>query len=161
MANIPEFKWINPDDFLETPNGRCWTAERNKVAWKESFALLEKTLADRHRFDRRLYVVCGIQGAGKSTWIQRNAKDLAPCVFFDAALPRAVHRAPLVAIARAANVDAYAVWLNISLEKALLRNARREESVRVPVESIAAVASQFESPSVAEGFRQVSILDQD
>jgi hypothetical protein len=67
----------------------------------------------------------------------------------------------LLAIASATNADPYAVWLRISLENALIRNARRKEDVRVPDDSIVAVASQFEPPAASEGFRDVLIVEQD
>ena len=31
--STPQFECINPDDFLLTPQGRVWTAERNRQAW--------------------------------------------------------------------------------------------------------------------------------
>jgi predicted kinase len=154
------FKWINPDDFLQTNSGRLWTPERNKAAWELAFASLERALAETlpaHETPRSLdlYVVCGIQGAGKSTWIRENALRLAPCIFFDAALPRAIHRLPLITIARRFGATVYAVWINTPIERALDRNRQRSADERVPESSILAVAGQFEPPTISEGFAAV------
>ncbi len=59
---------INPDDFLETPEGRVWTVERNEEAWRLSYVALERALEPTPA-SMRVVVVRGIQGAGKSTWI--------------------------------------------------------------------------------------------
>ena len=154
------YEWINPDDFLLTPTGRLWTPERNEVAWQQAFDSLTRSLsrvvADAQPDHRRdLYLVCGLQGAGKSTWIRNNAARLAPCVFFDAALPRAVHRRPVISIAGSAGVSVRAVWINTSLEEALRRNSLRRDDERVPETAIRSVAAQFEPPSVSEGFIDV------
>lgn len=154
------YQWINPDDFLMTPSGRVWTAERNITAWESAYASLSNALS-RKRFGApseqtcELYLVCGIQGAGKSTWIKGNAARLAPCVFFDAALPRATHRLPILTIARSAGALVHAVWIDTPLEVALRRNGQRPRDERVPEASIRSVAAQFEPPSLPEGFIEV------
>ena len=157
---MSSYEWINPDDFLLTPYGRLWTPERSKVAWEQAYAALTQVLS-RDSIDappahkRDLYLVCGLQGAGKSTWIRNNAPGLAPCIFFDAALPRAIHRLPVITIARAAGATVHAVWINASLEIALHRNSLRRDDERVPETSIRSVAAQFEPPTVAEGYIDV------
>lgn len=154
------YQWINPDDFLMTPSGRVWTAERNKAAWERAHASLSNALS-RERpgapSEQRceLYLVCGIQGAGKSTWIKANAARLAPCVFFDAALPRATHRLRILTIARSAGALVRAVWIDTPLEIALRRNGKRRRDERVPEAAIRSVAAQFDPPSLSEGFIEV------
>lgn len=157
---MPAYKCINPDDFLQTPSGRLWTPERNKTAWALAHASFKQALSKRAQGDapnRRpdVYVVCGIQGAGKSTWISDNATRLAPCVFFDAALPRVVHRQPLIRMAQEVGATVHAVWINTPLTEALNRNAMRKTDEQVPAASIIAVAEQFEAPTVTEGFATV------
>jgi hypothetical protein len=151
MSNerTPSWERVNPDDFLLTPAGRVWTPERNEIAWKKAYAKLTNVLEGG---SRDLYLVCGLQGAGKSTWIEQNASSLAPCVFFDAALPRAIHRRPILTIADSAGAKARCVWVDTPFEIALLRNSKRPEDERVPEASIRSVAEQFEAPSTAEGF---------
>ena len=152
--------WINPDDFLLTPQGRVWSIERNKTAWEQAYATLRQALSRRSTEgssgqQQDLYLVCGIQGAGKSTWIQDNARRLAPCVFFDAALPKSIHRRPVVTIAHSVGAAVRAVWIDTPLEVALRRNAQRRDDERVPDTSIRSVAAQFEAPSISEGFIEV------
>ena len=77
--------WINPDDLLLTPQGRLWSAERSKAAWEQAYAALRQALSRRSTEgssgqQQNLYLVCGIQGAGKSTWIKDNAQRLAALV---------------------------------------------------------------------------------
>jgi hypothetical protein len=153
-------EWINPDDFLLTPSGRLWTAERNKAAWEHAYALLRQVLSRvpidaPPSYKHDLYLVCGIQGAGKSTWIRNNAARLAPCIFFDAALPKAVHRLPIITIARSAGATVHAVWINAALEDALGRNSLRRDDEQVPEAAIRSVAAQFQPPTVSEGFADV------
>jgi hypothetical protein len=160
MPGVPELWWINPDDFLLTPSGRLWTPERSEVAWEQAYALLTQVLSRVPTdappdHERDLYLVCGLQGAGKSTWIRNNAPRLAPCIFFDAALPRAVHRLPAITIARSVGATVHAVWINAPLEDALHRNSMRRDDERVPEASIRSVAAQFEPPTVSEGFIDV------
>jgi hypothetical protein len=154
------YEWINPDDFLLTPSGRLWTPERNKAAWEQSYTLLTRVLSGgpidaRPDRKRDLYLVCGLQGAGKSTWIRNNVSRLSPCVFFDAALPRAIHRLPIMTIARCAGATVHAVWISAPLEDVLHRNSLRRDDARVPEASIRSVAAQFEPPTVSEGFVDV------
>jgi hypothetical protein len=163
-APTPSCEWINPDDFLLTPSGRLWTPERNKVAWAKAYTALTQVLSrdpidapPGHRRD--LYLVCGLQAAGKSTWIRNNAQRLAPCIFFDAALPRAVHRLPIITIARSAGTEVHAVWINVTLEVALYRNSLRPDDERVPETSIRSVAAQFEPPTVSEGYIDVCCVE--
>ena len=161
---MPTYDWINPDDFLLTPSGREWTPERSKAAWEQAYAALRRSLSpvprdDAAGRDRDLYLVCGIQGAGKSTWIRGNASRLAPCVFFDAAVPRAAHRLPILAVAQSAGTAVHAVWIDTPLEVALRRNAQRQSDERVPEAAIRCVAAQFEPPSLSEGFVEVTRVE--
>ena len=147
---------LNPDAFLGSP--RIWTPERNLAAWEEIYRLLE---ANFHQFGQAatLYIVCGIQGAGKSTWIGNNPDFFkAPAFVIDAALPAARHRARAMAFAAAHQVRAEAVWIDTPLEAALARNAGRAEDERVPEAAIANVHTMFEKPSIQEGFAVVHRL---
>jgi len=153
---VNECEWVNPDHFLLTPSGRVWTPERNAVAWEQAYAQLTRALTVT---PRPLILVCGLQGAGKSTWIEANRSRSGPCVFFDAALPRAVHRLPAITIAHSAGAQARCVWIDTPLEIALKRNAERRDDEHVPESSIRSVASQFEPPSMSEGFIEVVRVD--
>ncbi|WP_346430301.1 AAA family ATPase [Cupriavidus basilensis] len=152
---------INPDAFLETAKGRVWTPERSKAAWSSSFAALEHALAGHVESPPQILVVCGVQGAGKSYWISRHAHEHAPCICFDAALPGARHRKPIIDIARQRNAAIHAIWIDTPLNVAKIRNAQRPVDKRVPDESIESVASLFEPPTVEEGFASITRIQGD
>lgn len=148
---------INPDHYLETATGRVFTAERNKMAWERAFVDLSLALRGSSP-PKTLYVVMGIQGAGKTTWITSNRSFLANAVVFDAALPARAHRAKVLAIAAQAGSPAIAVWMNTKLELALARNRLRPADQQVPVTAVHSVYSMLEPPSVEEGFTQVMAI---
>ena len=104
-----------------------------------------------------LVVVVGLQGAGKSTWVQRHlaathtvvSKDHWPrarrrearqqrvvaellaagrSVVVDNTNPSPEERAPLVAAARAAGVPVRAVWVDTPLEQCLARVEARNDA---------------------------------
>lgn len=98
--------------------------------------------------------MCGVQGAGKSSWIARQAPE-AGTLSVDAALPGGRHRAPLIAIARSFDVPVEAVWTRTPLAVALERNRLRSADRCVPEASLRAVHRLFEPPTCAEGFAAV------
>lgn len=150
---------INPDLYLEVDGQRIWTPERNKLAWDKCFQALEGECQRLSQTEGVVLLVCGVQGSGKSTWIRKNAGSLAPCVCFDAALPRAHHRRPIVDIARRFGVAIKAIYIDAPLEVALSRNAVRAEDERVAEAAIRNVSKQFELPSCSEGFDEVIRVD--
>ncbi len=148
-------RYFNPDDYLETESGRVFTPERSKIAFEQAYTDLERALRSAPS-SARLYVVVGVQGAGKTTWILQNAPGLGESAFFfDAALPRAIHRARAIGIAKAAGVPAISVWIRSSLEAALAHNESRVSDHRVSEFAIRSVHSIMEPPSVSEGFLEV------
>jgi hypothetical protein len=148
-------RYFNPDDYLETDSGRVFTPERSAVAFERAYVDLQAALLIASS-GAMLFVVVGTQGAGKTTWIRSRADELGPTAyFFDAALPRAVHRARAIDISKAAGVPAIAVWVRASLETALERNQSRRIDHRVPVAAVRSVHSIMEAPSTAEGFDEV------
>ena len=149
-------KVINPDHFLETEKGRLWTAERSKEAWAQCYATLAKYLSDRSRL-WTVAIVCGLQGAGKTTWINQQ-EDHAGTIYFDAALPGARHRRPIIDIALSAGADVEAVWIKSPLSLALARNAQRSPDTQVPESSIRSVDEQFEAPVTSEGFTRIRTI---
>lgn len=149
-------RYFNPDDYLETDAGRVFTPERSRAAFQRAYSDLRQALRSAQS-GAQLFVVVGVQGGGKTTWIRENAGSLGPRAhFFDAALPRAIHRSPVVAIARDCGVPACAVWVHVSLEVALARNQLRRADHRVPDAAIRNVHSIMEPPSTGEGFAEVS-----
>lgn len=147
---------FNPDDYLETLGGRVFSQPRNAEAWRLALQALETALS-RAGSKARLHLVVGLQAAGKSCWIKQHlaATSDSSCLYFDAALPRQVHRAPILALAARHGVPVTAVWVRASVEQALARNALRRLDHQVPRASIEAVAAAFEPPSSHEGVVEV------
>lgn len=143
---------IDPDHHLARPGGRVDSPELARAAWERAYADLEAAL-ERAGTTGRLYVVCGLQGAGKSTWIRDHGRSLGPgAVCFDGALPSRRHRSRALALAARTGTPAVCVWLNVPLPIALQRNAARAEAERIAEATIRHVWDQLEPPSVAEGF---------
>jgi predicted kinase len=144
---------LNPDQFLGTP--RVWTPERNLAAWETVYAHVNDACR-AHGRAATLYIVCGMQGAGKSTWIADHPAFFStPAIVIDAALPAARHRARALGIAHAHGVRSEAVWVDTPVELALARNAGRPTDEQVPAAAILNVQALFEAPSAAEGFAAV------
>jgi predicted kinase len=145
---------INPDHYLQTESGRVFTEERSIMAWQRTYEDLEQTLRDSAG-SVTLYLVMGVQGGGKTTWIQSQLRTRHKAVFLDAALPAKRHRVRALSIAKAAGVPAIGVWINVPLELALERNSRRSIDERVPEPAVRSVFSLIEPPSIEEGFVEI------
>lgn len=153
------WRHINPDHYLNGPDGRIWSAERGKQAWEQAYADLERAL-NTVGARGTLFVVCSLQGAGKTAWINRRGADYGPdAVFFDAALPSRKHRTRALALASASGTPSVAVFIDVPFEVALQRNARRTGDERIPEATIRHVLEQLERPSTDEGFREVLAVD--
>jgi len=66
---MPLPRVFNPDDYLWTSKGRVYTEERNAAAWEQLYAELESLLGVAGP-DACFFVVMGVQGGGKTTWIR-------------------------------------------------------------------------------------------
>lgn len=127
-------------------------------AWERAYAALEQALAT-YAQDATLYVVFGVQGAGKSTWVRENGERFGPgSIFFDGPLPSAAKRARALNLAKQYGVNAVAVWINTPLDVAMARNATRNGLAVIKTEAIQHVHGELEAPSLAEGFAQVLVV---
>ena len=145
---------INPDHFLETPEGRITTPERNAWAWQQCFAALPGALKAAQR-DARLYVLVGAQGSGKSTWAKQLREREPAAVVFDAILVKRSERAPILAVAKDCGVAAVAVWFRTPLPVCIARNAARPADQVANERGLCNVFSALEPPSQEEGFAYV------
>src|SRR5215471_3412835 len=145
--------YVNPDDFLGYP--RVFTNERNKDAWRACKDLVERTLTEaRERYN--YYVVCGVQGSGKTRWVKENpARFIEPALVFDAALARARDRAPGVEQARRFSCRLICIWISCPLDVASARNRGRPTDEIIRDDVIRLVFNTFEPPALEEGFDEV------
>jgi hypothetical protein len=149
---------LNPDHYLETGDGRIFTPERNAAAWEQLYLDLEEAL-QKGKDRAPLFVVLGVQGSGKSTWIDKNKAQLGDdVIFIDAALPGARHRARLLKLAGTTGTPATAIWINVPLETALHRNSLRQPDKQVSEDVIRYVFSNFEPPAIEEGFAEIHVI---
>jgi predicted kinase len=149
---------LNPDHYLQTAAGRVFTAERNAAAWEQLYSDLAAALRER---PRRIVMVIGVQGAGKSTWTRQWAKAAGDTIYVDSTFATVARRARVVEIAKAAAVPVSVVWVKVSLDTALRRNKLRPTDEIVPDEAVRNVFRLFEPPSPAEGFDEVIVLGED
>jgi hypothetical protein len=154
LVTIGPLRHINPDHFLETPNGRVWTEAANAAAWEASRRALEESLSAAPP-GARLYLLVGAQGAGKSTWARRRVRDDGRALVFDAILVRRSERAPLLSRAALQGIPAVAVWFRTPLEVCLARNAARAADEVADEGGLRNVFAALEPPSVDEGFEEV------
>lgn len=146
---------IDPDHFLDLSGAVALTREEALAAWEKAYALLERRLAELGPAGT-LYLVFGIQGGGKTTWVNRNAPLCGPdAIFFSGPLPSRKHRARALALARKCHCRTVAVWINVPFEVAVARNTRRSGLARIREETIRHVYESLEPPSIEEGFHEV------
>jgi hypothetical protein len=144
---------VNPDDFLGNP--RLFTAERNREAWRSCIHLVESTLAEA-KGPVNFYIVCGVQGSGKTHWVKNSpTRFVEPSIVFDAAFARAQDRAGAVAQARRFSCKLVCIWISCALDVALARNRARPPDQVVSEEVVRLVFNNFEPPTREEGFDEV------
>jgi thymidylate kinase len=146
---------IGPDIYLQLEAAIEVSMDDVKVAWERAYGELHQGLQGLSP-DGTLYIVFGLQGAGKTTWINRNAPLLgSDCIFFDGPLPSREKRSRALAMASAANIKSVAVWLDTPIELALERNAMRRGLANIKEEAIRHVQGQLQLPSIDEGFSRI------
>ncbi|RMX08640.1 kinase [Corticibacter populi] len=151
---------FNPDAYLQTPQGRIYTSERNAQAWEQLYRDLAAALKHADPARSRLYLVMGLQGGGKTHWIaQQEARSDSNVLFLDAALPARRHRQRAIGLAREHGIPVIGVWVQVTLELALSRNARRTGDELVPEAAIRSVFSMLEPPCTEEGFTDLMMMD--
>jgi len=150
--------YLNPDRYLQTDAGRVFTAERNAVAWEQLYAELLAALKER---PRRIVMVIGVQGAGKSTWTRNRLAEPYDGIYVDYSFATKSSRSRVIEIAKAAGVQVSVVWLKVSLDTALWRNKGRPADEVVPADAVENVFKIFEPPSLSEGFQEVTIVEDD
>jgi hypothetical protein len=146
---------IDPDQFLDLSGAVPVGKEDVRAAWDRAYALVESCLVELGP-TCNFYIVFGLQGAGKSTWVARQSKRLPPnAVYLSGPLPSRKHRERALAIAKRVGCHTVAVWINEPFEIAFERNSRRTGLARIKEEAMRHVHESLEPPTLEEGFHQV------
>ncbi|HEV2721067.1 MAG TPA: ATP-binding protein [Thermoanaerobaculia bacterium] len=134
-----------------------------------------------------LIVFVGLPGSGKSTYYRSHfaathahvSKDLMPnarrrddrqereieaalaagsSVVVDNTNPSREVRAPLVAIGRRHGARIVAIYFDVDVRTAIMRNRQREGRARVPDVAIFTTKKKLVAPTTAEGFDEVRVV---
>jgi len=128
------------------------------MAWEQAYGDFENSLKNLG-IGVEVYIVFGVQGSGKSTWIRKIKESIQKStVFFDAALPAIKHRKRVIDIAQKYSTNITAVWINVSLEEAFKRNKKRTKDKIISEKTITSVYYQLNPPTKDEGFTNVIII---
>jgi predicted kinase len=145
---------VDPDHFLDLSGEVELTREDLRAAWDRAYEVTQQKL--RAAETPVLYVVFGLQGAGKTTWVESNAHRLGPnAVLLSGPLPSRKQRERAVAVAKAIGARSVAVWINTPFEVCMSRIAERSGLARVREEAVRHVQERLEPPSTQEGFNEV------
>ncbi|MDO5654123.1 MAG: hypothetical protein Q4G39_08475 [Brachymonas sp.] len=152
---------IDPNRYLDPVQYDLDPVDETNRAWAQAYAELDQALA-KIAPDGKLYVVCGLSRAGKTTWVQHHLHRLGEkAVFFDAAVPAKTHRQKTLQLAHKHGVSATAVWIEITPELALQRNRELPVETRLPESTVRHAFALFQHPDTAEGFAEVMIVNAD
>jgi ABC-type cobalamin/Fe3+-siderophores transport system ATPase subunit len=146
---------VDPDQFLDLSGAVAVGREDVSAAWERAYALVERRLSELGP-SCTFYLVFGLQGAGKSTWVAQQSKELPRnTVYLSGPLPSRRHRQRALSIAKQVGCRTVAVWINEPFEVALGRNARRSGLARIKEEAMRHVQQNLEAPTQEEGFHEV------
>jgi len=152
---MPHSNHVSPDHFLNLEEADVVSKEQVASAWERAYVEVRLKLLSAGE-KAKLFVVFGLQGAGKSTWVTHNAPLMgSSAVFLDGPLPSRRHRSRALSIAAEVGCKAVAVWVNTPLEVAKSRNASRRGLACIREEAILHVFEHLEPPSLEEGFSEV------
>lgn len=150
---------IDPNRYLDPIAYANDPVDESQRAWAKAYAELDTALTAVGS-EGTLYVVCGLSGAGKTTWVQHHLNAFGDkAVFFDVAVPATQHRHKTLQIAHKNQVPAIAVWIEITPQLALERNQALPEDKRVPESTVRHAFALFQHPSTKEGFAEVRIVN--
>ena len=149
---------IDPDQFLDLSGAVPVGRDDVRSAWDSAYTLVEHKLNELGP-NSDFYVVFGIQGAGKSTWVAEKSRARPlHAVYLSGPLPSRKHRERALAIAKRIGCRTVGVWVNEPFAVAVERNSRRSGLARIKEEAIRHVHENLEPPSLEEGFHEVIVV---
>ncbi|VTX93499.1 AAA family ATPase [Acinetobacter ursingii] len=144
---------INPDFYLQTPQGRIFSEAFNLEAWEQCYRALDDVLMIGTV--KKVYLLIGAQGSGKTTWAKQQYQREPNCVFFDAILVKKSERKIILDKISRFDIPCIAVYFNTSLEECLMRNRQRADDEIVNEQALKNVFQAIEVPQLDEGFESI------
>lgn len=137
---------ICPHDFL-VKLGMRPTHDETASSWRAAYRAFARAV--RHRNVQCAGIICGIPGAGKTTW--GRAYDDSKIVLFDAVWSRRAQRESFAARVTRHGRQTIAVHVHADIETAIARVAQRSIGRVVPTAKIRIAAALFSAfPPVSD-----------
>ncbi len=150
---------ISPDKFLMQGNEYVWDKKLASKAWAKARREFEKLVVLEQ--PDVIYLLCGPQNVGKTTWIKKH-KPHRPGkhVYFDATLPTEQERVDLAYSAKdyCSTSELVIVRILASIETCLERQRLRGSQQYVPPHVIENTFKLFEEVSVDEPVDQIIVV---
>lgn len=143
---------ISPDNLLLDENGKyVWSVDRVKKAW--DYALDEWKKAAEKEDVESFIIMCGMPGAGKSTYLSKNYSEKS--VYFDATSVAPKRRKHLLQLIKKSKAKKICVYLNTPFNVCIERNNTRTDDRKVPMDVMKRMNDNLKTPDKSEGFDQI------
>lgn len=157
---------VSPDKYLLDKNRYSWSKARANNAWAKAHLEFEELLKTTSPV--KVYLMCGVQCSGKTTWIKgHKPTEPGTHIYFDAVLKSSSERAVFISKIKDIYPEAEVVCVRViaSLETCLSRQRDRAtndpQAKLVPPNIIQANFELFEEVEMDELFDQILIVRTD
>lgn len=143
---------LNPDSLLYINDKYVWSPEAASNAWSECYSQVYNLLKNNYK---KLIILIGIPGAGKSTYLSSNKLE-DNVVYFDSTLVSRKFRKPLVKVAFNCSKPIEAIFIDTPINICKDRNSLRTEDRKVPDIAFDKWSKLLKRPSFSEGFSKIT-----
>lgn len=147
---------LSPDDVLASDGPYLWTQERVSFAWATVLGRASSLLASPEV--RKLVLLVGLPGAGKTTWLRSHEEP--DVLYVDATFTKRSERARLLELSASACKPCGVVLFTTPYDLCASRNALRPPGRSVPIEKMEKLHSQLSGtpPDLSEGFSDILLV---